>query len=494
MEMENKKQKNVFGLILLSTLYFLLSAPFANAATLHFSPSSGSYAVGDTLSANVYVSSADQALNAASGVISFPQDKLEVVSLSKNGSIFSLWVQEPSFSNNAGTINFEGIVLNPGFTGSAGKIITANFRVKNIGSAQLSFSSGSVLANDGKGTNILTNMGNASFNLSVAPVVSQAPPTTITHSVVFGAPSAPQISSSTHPDQNKWYNNNNPEFKWELESDASAIRLLYDKETDSKPQIVYLPPISEKKLENLADGVYYFHAQFKNKNGWGDIAHFRFQIDTKPPEPFSVKFLEEMETANSRPTALFNTDDSVSGVDYYRIKIGDGDFFDLPAVIVKSNPYTLPPQGPGKKTIIVQAFDKAGNFSVSAAEFTILPTPQQSWLSKACSEAVKILAVLTPLLALVILFISIFWFGWHKLSLLRKKVRKETSEAEIALHKAFNLLREEIRRQIKMLEKTRMKRKLTNEEEKIIEELNENLDDAEKFIRKEIEDIEKTAK
>lgn len=170
--------------------------------------------------------------------------------------------------------------MNPGFTGSAGKIITANFRVKNVGSAQLSFSSGSVLANDGKGTNILTNLGNASFNLSAASAGLQASPTAITHSVVFGAPSAPQISSSTYPDQNKWYNNNNPEFKWELESDASAIRLLYDKETDSKPQIVYLPPISEKKLENLDDGVYYFHAQFKNKNDWGDIAHFLALIIT----------------------------------------------------------------------------------------------------------------------------------------------------------------------------------------------------------------------
>lgn len=79
MEMENKKQKNAFSLILISTFYFLLYVSFANAATLYFSPSSGSYAVGDTLSANVYVSSADQALNAASGVILFPQDKLEIV-------------------------------------------------------------------------------------------------------------------------------------------------------------------------------------------------------------------------------------------------------------------------------------------------------------------------------------------------------------------------------------------------------------------------------
>ena len=73
----------------------------AEAATLSFSPSFGSHASGNTFSVGVFVSSADQAMNAASGAISFPADKLEVISLSKTGSIFTLWVQEPSFSNSA---------------------------------------------------------------------------------------------------------------------------------------------------------------------------------------------------------------------------------------------------------------------------------------------------------------------------------------------------------------------------------------------------------
>ena len=93
----------LFGLAPLST----------DAATLSFSPTAESYAVGSTFSVGVSVGSVDQAINAVSGVISFPWDKLEMVSLSKTGSIFSLWVQEPSFSNSVGTVSFEGIVLNP---------------------------------------------------------------------------------------------------------------------------------------------------------------------------------------------------------------------------------------------------------------------------------------------------------------------------------------------------------------------------------------------
>lgn len=145
--------------------YFLFSTISANAASMYFSPSAGSYEVGKTFSVNVYVSSADQAMNAASSIISFPADKLEVISLSKTDSIFTLWAQEPSFSNSAGTINFEGIMFNPGFKGLTGKLLTINFRVKASGSVLLSFLSGSVLANDGQGTNILTSFDNTQVNL-----------------------------------------------------------------------------------------------------------------------------------------------------------------------------------------------------------------------------------------------------------------------------------------------------------------------------------------
>jgi len=80
--------KKIKGLLIGGALLFVIFSILpatVQAATLYFSPSSGSHAVGDTFSVNVYVSSADQAMNAASGIITFPQDKLEVTSLSKTG-------------------------------------------------------------------------------------------------------------------------------------------------------------------------------------------------------------------------------------------------------------------------------------------------------------------------------------------------------------------------------------------------------------------------
>src|SRR6185369_11545317 len=97
----------------------VLSFAFPNvsfADTLYISPTSGSYTPGQTFSAKVFVSSLAQAVNAVSGEIGFPTDKLQVISVTKTGSILTLWVQEPSFSNAQGIVSFEGVVPNPGFT------------------------------------------------------------------------------------------------------------------------------------------------------------------------------------------------------------------------------------------------------------------------------------------------------------------------------------------------------------------------------------------
>lgn len=177
---------------------------FAHAATLGLSPSSLSRTVGSTFTITVSVSTSDTTINAVSGVISFPTDLLEIAGVSKAGSIISLWVQEPSFSNAQGIVTFEGITLNPGYQGSNGSVVSITFRTKAAGTAMLKFSSGSVLANDGVGTNVLTSPGSAS--ISVLPVTGsqellKAPPVKInadkvatsTESAAF--PEVPTVTS-----------------------------------------------------------------------------------------------------------------------------------------------------------------------------------------------------------------------------------------------------------------------------------------------------------
>jgi hypothetical protein len=67
-------------------------------------------------------------------------------------------------------------------------------------------------------------------------------------------------------------------------------------------------------------------------------------------------------------------------------------------------------------------------------------------------------------------------------------------DVESGLHKAFYILRADISKQIKSLEKVKTKRKLTREEEKIIKRFKNNIDTMESFVDKELKDIKKEIK
>ncbi|MEX2013948.1 MAG: cohesin domain-containing protein, partial [Parcubacteria group bacterium] len=162
------------------SLFFLLSFwGRADAALLYFSPSSGNQTTGNILNVNVLVNTQGKTINNADATIRFPANLLEVVSVSKSGSIFSLWVEEPSFSNTAGTISLNGGIPTPGFTGSAGRVASIAFRLKAPGSASLVFTSGAVRANDGYGTDVLSSLGTATYTISPAPVVPPPVPTPV---------------------------------------------------------------------------------------------------------------------------------------------------------------------------------------------------------------------------------------------------------------------------------------------------------------------------
>jgi hypothetical protein len=88
--------------------FALTNKSYAQKASLYLAPSTGTYTVGNTFLVQVKVNSGGVAINAADGTLVFDPDKLEVVKISKEDSIFSLWVQEPTFSNSLGTINFAG--------------------------------------------------------------------------------------------------------------------------------------------------------------------------------------------------------------------------------------------------------------------------------------------------------------------------------------------------------------------------------------------------
>lgn len=142
-----------------------LAPAFASAATLELWSERATVRAGETVVVRLLVES-DQPLNAVEGLVSFPADLLSVTSISKTGSVVALWVEEPSYSNAQGTVSFSGGVPNPGYMGDFRRVINIEFRAKAAGSATIAIQNASVLANDGAGTNILTQRTPATLTIS----------------------------------------------------------------------------------------------------------------------------------------------------------------------------------------------------------------------------------------------------------------------------------------------------------------------------------------
>ena len=82
-------------------------------------------------------------------------------------------------------------------------------------------------------------------------------------------------------------------------------------------------------------------------------------------------------------------------------------------------------------------------------------------------------------------------FGWRKVLLFKSKLKKETGEAESKLHEMFNILRNDIQQQIKIMQRGSHHRVLSMAEKRVIKKLQESLDKTELAVEKEISDIEK---
>ena len=145
-----KKLINIIRILIVLLVLVILSLPLkAQAASLNLIPSPNSYD-GKSFKVDLYLFS-DIPVNASSGEISFSKE-LEVISISKDNSIFDLWIKDPSF--NESIINFEGIILN---NHKNGKIMTIDFKIKERGGANIEVSSGNIFF---KENNILKEINN----------------------------------------------------------------------------------------------------------------------------------------------------------------------------------------------------------------------------------------------------------------------------------------------------------------------------------------------
>lgn len=484
---------------------FLLFTHIVEAANVAISPSSGTYSQGQSFTVTVQTNPQGQSVNAVEAKLSFDNTKLSVVNVSKTGSVFSLWTTEPTFSNTAGTIDFGGGSPSP--FSARSNLITVTFRAVAEGTASVSVSSASVLAADGLGTDVYTSPSNASFTISGAtepePVPTSEPETPTKEdeddntTITFGdPPRAPEAGSTVFLDEDTWYATKIGVFTWDVPFDVDAIALDIATSSDHEPREVYKPPIEQISLnaDLLTDGIQYLSLQYKNQVDWGAILNRKIMIDTIPPEAFEIN----VRAANSQtafPLLRFEADDTTSGIEKYDLEIvGEGEPIEITPDEAKLG-YLLGELEDGTYTVVVTAYDKAGNTTVSNKAVLITAgwtPPVEVVIESTIWDFFKGKNLVIILLLLIIIAQFIYAaYERRRHHLKEQELRKETREIQDQMEKIFSALRDEIYDQINMITK---RERLSKKEREAVEGLNQALEVSETLLEKEITDVSKILK
>jgi len=386
-----------FGVIL--ALALAASVNPADAASLYLLPGAKELAIGQIFNVDVIVNTDDIAINAAEGVIHYPVSVLKLESVDLSGSIFNFWVEDPSSADDSGNVNFIGGTPR-GVTGEALKVFRLTFKVSGVGDAVLTIADGSVIASDGKGTNVLSDVSGINIKVGtktdttqlvpveVAPetndqvqptpqVVELPQPVERTPTRASNLPGLPQLRVPLYPDQDRWYNQVGDVIAlWDLPSDISAVETgisqSQSKQAGESDKQLY----TGKNFGVLAgEGTWYIRARFKNNIGFGDFAYYKISLDTTPPLPFSLS-IDNATSDNPTPTIDFETQDSLSGIQKSWIIVDNNQPLELTAASSTAMTATLSVQPPGNHTIKVKVFDGAGNSTEDEIAFEILPLPR----------------------------------------------------------------------------------------------------------------------
>jgi hypothetical protein len=462
-------------------------APNALASSIMLSPSSGTHAAGDTFTVTVTADPQGEAVYAVDAQLEFDTNKLAVMDISKT-TAFSLWTEQPSFSNAAGTITFGGGSPDP-LQGPT-DIVTLTFRaLAQEGEASVSVVNASMRSLDETGsagsysgsTDAHYMIAAASNEVAMIPLDESQPE----------ASRIPQATSDIFSDPNAWYSTTEGLFTWDVPSGVTRIAFDIATSSDAEPNTPYEPDVEQFHItpDLLAEGVQYFALQYKYPDGWGPTLHRAIRIDTKPPEPFTVSIYTG-NASGTFPLLAFDTHDETSGIAHYTLSVGDAE----PVVLTEEEVhagYVLRDLADGTYMVRIVAEDQAGNTQEAMVPVSITA----GWHPSTDADSSHVLGAEGIMLLILLLGILGQWFSMLRLRRMHRakeeRVRAEMKEIQEQMEKIFSALRGEIYDQINSITK---RKRLSIREKEAVASLNQALEISESLIEKEIIDVNKLLK
>lgn len=260
-------------------------------------------------------------------------------------------------------------------------------------------------------------------------------------------PKIPQPVISSIPAVNvvdcRYYNIDSIRFYWEMPESVDGVEYGMSKNPDYEFSKISRGIVSEAKydLNLFNDRTLYFSARFKEGENWGPAGVKYFHLDRTPPEPFRI-VREDRDSTNERPVFSWNANDKTSGIAYYQIKTGEGDWFD-PNTIKEEESYVLPEQSPAySRQLVVRAHDFAGNFRDSFANFQVIPkTGWRSFLYRWPLFLIVAAIIAAALLPFLLIYKLIKWRNRFT-----RKIRRDFSaRSGSSIEKAMENFTEDIK-------------------------------------------------
>lgn len=457
-------------------ILFLLFPCLSEAATISIAPSAQSVSVGNIFTVQVLVNTLNQYINNGEAVIQFPTDMLEVVSLTKSSSIFSLWVEEPQYSNNTGKITFNGGVANPGYNGSGGSVASITFRANKTGNASIIFTDGAVRANDGLGTNILTNKISGSVQIVMPKVAAPA----VEKDSVVEDVTPPEIFTPTA----RIFDNRNI-LKLNAKDSGSGID-YYTVQIDGG-QILTV------RKNELVD--FEYTMPYLNSGSHGLFITVYDKAGNKREAS-----LEIISPLISSPQISLSSNEIIKGETV--VISGTSDYPGKQVVVTvesmgkEVNRYTQKAGGDGTFSIVADDIDVVGVVDISAENILsdkVKSSPSSKlYLTVTATKFVKLTSVIAGLIfisLLLFLLLIASYVGWHRFFGLRNKIRLELKDTAREIHKATLLLKDELNDQLQILEKIKVDRSLNKKEEAVFKEIEKNIDQVEKFVDEQLKKL-----
>ena len=121
--------------------------------------------VGQSFVVKAQLSAPNMNINAAQIRLEYNPHFLEIIKMTTEKSFCSFYA-ENNFDNNKGVVNLACGTPNPGFRGDS-TLLELTFRSRLVGDQSIKFTPGeaNILANDGKGTNILKKTDDLNINI-----------------------------------------------------------------------------------------------------------------------------------------------------------------------------------------------------------------------------------------------------------------------------------------------------------------------------------------